>query len=222
MVAATSMRTGSSTEAFEDLARANVHTLYNMAVRLTRRPQEAEDLVQDTLLRAYRFFDRYEKGTNFKAWILKILKNAFINRYRSAQREPDTVDFEAIEEGLERLMRPAPGTASPPIDPEQIFMRGVVDAEIDEALDRLPPEYRMVFIMAVVEEMSYKEIASALSIPIGTVMSRLHRARRLMQGRLMDYARRRGLLPAGQEAPAPEGAGGSNVIDIQSFRKQGG
>jgi len=200
-------------ESFERLAAAHLHPLYSMAVRLTRQPQEAEDLVQETLLRAYRFFDKFERGTNFKAWVFKILKNAFINRYRKAQKEPDTVDFDAIEEGLESLVADAPAGAPAPADPERVFFDKVIDGEIEKAIDELPAEFRMVLLMAVVEEMSYKEIATALSIPIGTVMSRLHRARRMLQGRLMEYGRERGMLPPEQKARP-------GVVDLSRFREK--
>jgi len=203
-------------EDFERLALAHMSPLYNMAVRLTRRPAEAEDLVQETLLRAYRFFDKYEQGTNFKAWLFRILRNAFINRYRKSTREPDTVEFGAIEEGLERIVDSSfRGTRAAGTDPEQVFMDGVVDSEIESVLAELPDEYRMVLVMAVVEEMSYKEIAAALSCPIGTVMSRLHRARRLMQAGLLEYARKRGLVPPGG---ATTGEPGADVVDIKRFR----
>jgi len=200
-------------ESFERLAAAQLHPLYSMAMRLTRQPQEAEDLVQETLLRAFRFFDKFERGTNFKAWVFKILKNAFINRYRKAQQEPDTVDFDAIEEGLESLVADAPGGATGPTDPERVFFDSVIDGEIEKAIDELPADFRMVLLMAVVEEMSYKEIAAALSIPIGTVMSRLHRARRMLQGRLLDYGRQRGIVPPGRpDRP--------DVVDISSYREK--
>ena len=202
-----------SKESFERLAAAQLHPLYSMAVRMTRQPQEAEDLVQETLLRAFRFFDKFEPGTNFKAWVFRILKNAFINRYRKAQKEPDTIDFDAIEEGLESLVAEDPEAAPGPPNPERAFFDNVVDGEIENAIDELPEEFRMVLLMAVVEEMSYKEIASALSIPIGTVMSRLHRARRMLQGRLLDYGRARGLLPAGKK-------GAPGVVDISKFREK--
>jgi len=204
---------------FEQLAKSHMSALYNMALRLTRNPSEAEDLVQDTLLRAYRFFNRYEQGSNFKAWVFKILKNSFINRYRKDQQIPETVDFSAIEEGLERLVDESYREGGAPADPEQVFLSGVVDHEIEEALQSLPEEYRMVFLMAVQQEMSYKEIAAALSIPIGTVMSRLHRARRLMQARLTEYGRRRRLTgpESGPSAGAPEGG----VVDINRYRRKG-
>ncbi len=206
----------SSREEFEGLAEGHLRPLYSMALRMTRRPEEAEDLVQETLLRAYRFFDTFEKGTNFKAWLFRILRNAFINRYRKSRREGDTVDFGAIEGSLERLVDAAAG-APAHADPEQIFMRGVVDGEIASALDALPEEYRMVLIMAVVEEMSYKEIAAALDCPIGTVMSRLHRARRMMQSQLIDYGRRRGLI----DPPAERASGdGENVVRFPPPRRK--
>jgi RNA polymerase sigma-70 factor (ECF subfamily) len=222
---------------FEQLARAQMDAIYNMALRLTRNPQEAEDLVQETLLRAYRFFDKYEQGSNFRAWMFRILKNSFINRYRKDHRAPDTVDFAAIEENLERWIEPGPASSTAPSDPEQILLRAAVDAEIEEAVQTLPPDYRMVFLMAIQEEMSYKEIAAALSIPIGTVMSRLHRARRLMQARLMDYGRRHGLTQASPADPShapgtaqsgedasgepPAREGGDGVVDISRYRRKG-
>jgi RNA polymerase sigma-70 factor (ECF subfamily) len=204
---------------FEQLAQATMGSLYTMALRLTRNPEEAQDLAQETLLRAYRFFDRYEQGSNFKAWLFRILKNAFINRYRKNQQIPETVDFGAIEEGLEHLVeRDYRGTPSSPPDPERAFLEGLVDTEIEEALQALPPEYRMVFLMAVQEEMSYKEIAAALEIPIGTVMSRLHRARRMMQARLAEYGRRRGLTDGTSEG---EGGAAEGVVDIRRYRRKG-
>ncbi|MFQ5700817.1 MAG: sigma-70 family RNA polymerase sigma factor [Acidobacteriota bacterium] len=205
-------------ECFESLARAHLGLLYNMAVRLTRHPQDAEDLVQETLLRAYRFFDRYEPGSNFKAWLFKILKNSFINRYRKAQRGSETVDFSAIEDGLERLVDANFRAGhSGSADPEQVFMKGVVDGEIEEALEQLPAEYRMVLVMAVLEEMSYKEIAAALSCPIGTVMSRLHRARRLMQTRLLGFAQKHRLVDL---AEADESDEAGKILDMERFRRK--
>lgn len=207
-----------ATESFEQLARAHLNPLYNMAVRLVRQPAEAEDLVQETLIRAYRFFDRFEPGTNFKAWLFRILKNCFINRYRKSQREPDTVDMEGIQGGIERFI-PAGRLAadSSEANPEQVFMSGVVDEEIEQALESLPPDYRMVLIMAVVEEMSYKEIAATLSIPIGTVMSRLHRARRQLQLGLLQYAKKRGLVK--EVAGARKGPGAGDVIEFSKRKK---
>lgn len=201
---------------FERTALPHVHALNGIALRLTRRPDEAEDLVQETLLRAYRFFDRYEPGTNIKAWLFKIMRNLFINRYRRRQREAETVDYGGAEASLETLLQrqapkePAAGT------PEGVLLSGAVDEEIERALAGLPDEYRVVLILSAMEDLSYKEIAGALDIPIGTVMSRLHRARRQMQSKLMDYAARRGLLePAGDLR-------GSRVVNLKAFRDANG
>ena len=144
-------------------------------------------------------------------------KNCFINRYRKNQKEPDTIDIEEIQGGLDRFM-PAGQLAGSAegADPEQIFMSGVIDEEVERALRDLPVEYRMVLIMAVVEGMSYKEIAAALSCPIGTVMSRLHRARRLMQLNLLKFAKKRGLVK--EVDGSHEGGGSADVIDLSRFR----
>ncbi len=179
-------------QAFEKEALPHMGAMYALAMRLTRRPQDAEDLVQDAYLRAYRFFEQWEPDTNLRAWLFTILRNAFINRYRRKVSSPLSVDFEKIEETYESLI--AETVRRRRRDPEQALLDGTLDGEIREALDRLPEEYREVVWMAVVEDMAYKEIARVLSIPIGTVMSRLHRGRRLLQTWLLDYGRRRGLV----------------------------
>ena len=213
------VETTRSVNSFEEMVKANIQPLYNIAMRLVRRPHEAEDLVQETLLRAFRFFDRYEPGSNFKAWLFKILKNCFINRYRKSQKEPDTIDIGQLQGGLDRLVSPGrtgPGSSS--ADPEKIFMEGVLDEEIELAIRRLPADHRMVLIMAVIEEMSYKEIAQAMSSPIGTVMSRLHRARRTVQANLLEYATQRGLLN-GSRSKDRDGSS-TGIIDIAKFKRQ--
>lgn len=179
----------------------HVHALYGFALRFTRNQEEAEDLAQETLLRAYRFFGSYERGTNIRAWLFKILRNLFINRYRKSQREPDAVSYGDSEASLDLLLRePAEGGPAS-ATPEQVLQAGQVDGEIERALDELPEEYRSVLLLSSLGELSYKEIASTLSVPIGTVMSRLHRARRMLQASLMDYALDRGLV----KAPRTEG-----------------
>jgi len=196
---------------FERAALPHIHSLYSVAVRLTRRPEEAEDLVQEALLRGYRFYDRFEAGTNIRAWLFKIMRNLFINRYRSGQREPEEVEFGGTEEMLDALLQSAsqagPGSSSP----EEVLLSGALDEEVERALRDLPEEYRLVLLLSALEQLSYKEIAAALSCPIGTVMSRLHRARRLMQSKLMDYARERRLV----EAPM---RGLGNVVRLPSAR----
>jgi RNA polymerase sigma-70 factor (ECF subfamily) len=196
---------------FESIAMPHVHSLYNFALRFTRKPEEAEDLSQDTLLRAYRFFDKYEPGTNIRAWLFKIMRNLFINKYRKNQREPEALDYGGAESSLEMLVQnEAPSFASGK-NPEEVLVAGAVDTEVEGALAELPEEYRMVFLLSTMEELSYKEIALALSIPIGTVMSRLHRARRLMQKTLMDYAVERGLV----DLPASDSG---EVVNLSSFK----
>jgi RNA polymerase sigma-70 factor (ECF subfamily) len=189
-------------EEFERVALVHVHALYNMALRFTRNAADAEDLLQDTYVRAFRFFDRYQPGTNAQAWLFKILRNGFINRYRKAQKRPDEVDFSKIEEVFESLLEPRQRLRGP----EEEMLARSLDQPIQEALEALPEEYRSVLLLAVVEGFSYREIATTLDCPIGTVMSRLHRARKHMKSRLMGYARERGLVDERrvQETRTPE------------------
>ncbi len=186
-------------EEFEKEALPHMDAMYGLALRLTRNPGDAEDLVQETYLRAYRFFDHWEPETNMRAWLFTILRNAFINRYRRESGAPRTVEFEKIESTYERAIDESfgPGRRTP----EQALLDASLHHEIRAALDELPREYREVVWLAVVEELSYKEIAAVLSIPMGTVMSRLHRGRRLLQAALVEYGRKRGLLPAAPETP---------------------
>ena len=179
---------------FEEVALPYLKALYNLAVNLTRNRKDAEDLVQETYLRAYRFFDSYQPGTNIKAWLFRILRNTFVNRYRAAKVRPEEVDFAKVESTYEKIIDEEFVRARQPASPEEQVMAGVLDAEITDALGALPEEYRTVVLLALVERMAYKEIAAALSIPIGTVMSRLHRGRKLLQAGLLEYAKRKGIL----------------------------
>jgi RNA polymerase sigma-70 factor (ECF subfamily) len=185
-------------EEFERVALPHFDALFNLARNLTGNRSEAEDLVQEVFLRAFRFFDSYRPGTHVKAWLFRILRNTFINRYRAAKARPVEVDFAKIEAAYERGIDETFLAASAASSPEDLVMHGVLDAEIQAALDHLSEEYRTVVVMALVEEMSYKETAAALAIPIGTVMSRLHRGRKQLQAELLDLARRRGI---GRGAP---------------------
>ena len=178
---------------FEDVALPFIDALFNLALNLTHNRKDAEDLVQEAYLRAYRFFDSYQPGTHIKAWLFRILRNTFINRYRAAKVRPEVVDFEKIEASYERVVESEFLRDHQPPSPEQIVMDAVLDEEIEQALMALPEEYRTVVIMALVEEMSYKQIAAAQSIPLGTVMSRLHRGRKLLQAALLEYAQRKGI-----------------------------
>ncbi len=171
---------------FEGLALRHLDALYGAAVRLTRNERDAEDLVQDTLLRAYRFFERFERGTNIKAWLFKILTNTFINRYRRANKERSLVDGpeQAAVQG-QLVSRDASDAAA---DPERWYFDRVLSENVLEAVDALPIDFRMVVILADLQEFSYREIAEVLDVPVGTVMSRLFRGRRLLQKALTGYA----------------------------------
>ena len=186
---------------FEETALEYVTPLFNLALNLTRNRRDAEDLVQETYLRAYRFFDSYRPGTHMKAWLFRILRNTFINRYRAAKVRPTEVDFTKVEQSYERAIDEQFLTEHRQASPEEVVMNGVVDDEIEAAMAMLPEEYRSVVILALVDNLSYKEIASALSIPLGTVMSRLHRGRKLLQCQLLEYARRKGILSTPTDVP---------------------
>jgi len=181
-------------EEFEGIALEYLTPLFNLALNLTRNRKDAEDLVQETYLRAYRFFDSYQSGTHIKAWLFRILRNTFINRYRAMKVRPEEVDFGKVELAYERVVDEHFLQANRPVSPEEVLMNGILDEEIETAMARLPEEYRLVVILALVEDLSYKEVATALSIPLGTVMSRLHRGRKLLQGQLLEYAKKKGIL----------------------------
>jgi len=180
---------------FADEAMPYMSALYAAAMRMTRNPSDAEDLVQETFLRAYRGYGGFKEGTNLKAWLYRILTNTYINQYRAKQRRPDQVDLDDVEDfylfkrigGLEATE--AGRTA------ETEALEGIPDAEVKEALESLPEQFRMAVILADVEGFSYKEIAEILDVPIGTVMSRIHRGRRALQKQLWDYAQRHNLRP---------------------------
>lgn len=193
-------------EEFEEVALPHLEALFNMALNLTRNRQDAEDLVQEAYLRAYRFFDSYRSGTHVKAWLFRILRNTFINRYRARRIRPEEVDFAKIESTYEQLIEETFLRDRTPSSPEEVLVDGMLDEEVEQAVAGLPEEYRTVVLMALLEEMSYKEIAAALSIPLGTVMSRLHRGRKLLQASLLEFARRRGILRRSPRVPNDEDA----------------
>jgi RNA polymerase sigma-70 factor (ECF subfamily) len=165
--------------------------LYSAALRLTRNPSDAEDLVQETYLRAFRGFAGFEEGTNLRAWIYRILTNTFINAYRKKQREPITVQDDEIEEWYlyDRL-----SGAGVEASAESEVLDRLPDEEVQRALEALPEGFRMAVLLADVEGFSYKEIAEILDVPIGTVMSRLHRGRKALQKALWETVQERGLV----------------------------
>jgi RNA polymerase sigma-70 factor (ECF subfamily) len=167
-------------------------SLYGAAMRLTRNPADAEDLIQDTYLRAFRGFAGFKEGTNLKAWLYRILTNSFINTYRKRQREPQTVDGpDDIDEWylFDRL-----GAQSVQGSAESEVLDRMPDEDVKRALESIPENFRMAVLLADVEGFSYKEIAEIMDVPIGTVMSRLHRGRKALEKALWDTAKERGLV----------------------------
>jgi RNA polymerase sigma-70 factor (ECF subfamily) len=169
---------------FETELMPHIRSLYHFAYRLTGDEENANDLVQDTYLKAYRFFNSYEKGSNAKAWLFRILKNSFINNYRKTSKEPGKVDYEEAE----TYLNTGKSQYSDSIDLRDKLFRGLVGDEITQALSRLPVDFRTVIILCDIEEFTYEEIAKIVDIPIGTVRSRLHRARKMLREMLLDYA----------------------------------
>lgn len=178
---------------FEEEAFAFAGSLYGGALRMTRNPADAEDLVQETFLRAFRSWHQFEPGTNLKAWLFKIMTNLYISAYRHRMREPQVVSTEETEDFdlYRRLVHHDPEVAR---SAETIVLEGLVDDDIKRALADLPDGFRMAVILADVEGFSYKEIAEMLGVPIGTVMSRLHRGRKALQKALWGLAVERGLV----------------------------
>ncbi|MCZ6726325.1 MAG: sigma-70 family RNA polymerase sigma factor [Acidobacteria bacterium] len=183
---------------FEDAAMPFIDSLYNTAYRMARNPQDAEDLVQETYLKAYKYYDKFQEGTNFKAWLFKILKNTFINAYRKKQQTPRQADFANIEDAFETQVSDEVRNCHR--TPEDLALEGVLDVDLQRAIKALPPDYRMAVLLADLEDLSYKEIAGVIDVPVGTVMSRLYRGRKLLESSLLKYARERGYLRNGEPA----------------------
>jgi RNA polymerase sigma-70 factor (ECF subfamily) len=174
-------------------------SLYGAALRMTRNPQDAEDLVQETMLRAYRAFDRFEAGTNLKAWLFRILTNAYINTYRKRQREPQKVSADEVEEfDLYRELKNHDTQFE--ATPESIVLDSLVDSDIIDAIDDLPEQFRLAVILSDIEGFSYAEMAEIMDVPMGTVMSRLHRGRKALQKRLWELARDRGIVKGSSDS----------------------
>lgn len=175
-------------EEIQEEALKQVDALYRTALRMTRNPQDAEDLVQETYFRAFRSAHQFQRGTNLRAWLFKILTNSFINQYRKRARKPLSSSLDDVEEFYlySHLVDNGVQPGSP--DPEATVIDQFAEEEVINALERLPVEFRQVVLLADVEGFAYKEIADIVGIPVGTVMSRLHRGRRRLQKELADYA----------------------------------
>lgn len=164
--------------------------LYNFGLRLTTDPNDAEDLVQDTIVKAYRFFSSYEKGTNAKAWLFRILKNSYINNYRKKSKKPQEVDYDEVATFYETIRAERTNSS----DLEDTMYRELIDDDITRALDDIPEDFRTVVLLCDVEDFTYEEIANMLDVPIGTIRSRLHRGRNLLKAQLIEYAEKRGYI----------------------------
>ncbi len=181
---------------FEADAMQFAPQLYTAAMRMARNPTDAEDLVQETFLKAYRAYHTFEAGTNLKAWLYRILTNTYINKYRRASRRPSEVDLGDVEDLYLYRRLGSEQSAEASQSAEDLFLDGLVESDIKQAVERLPEHFRMPVLLADLEGFSYKEIAEILDVPIGTVMSRLHRGRKALEKALWEFARTRGLVPA--------------------------
>ncbi len=180
---------------FEGLIQPLLDSMYRTALRMTKNPADAEDLVQETCLKAYRYFDRFEDGSNVKAWLFKILTNLFINSYRKKVKEPTPVEFDEAEDYFLYSQMLKTGAVSEHHGPEKDLFDRMLGSDVSEAIDALPDDFRIVVVMAFVEGLSYEEISDALDVPMGTVKSRLHRGRKMLQKSLYQYAQKAGVIP---------------------------
>jgi RNA polymerase sigma-70 factor, ECF subfamily len=201
---------------FEALALPHLDGLYAAALRLTKNPRDAEDLVQDAVLRAYRFFDKFERGTNIKAWLYKILTNTFINRYRRNTKERNIVEDERDSVQDRLLSRDAADAAE---NPERAYLDRMLSDDVLKALDSVPVDFRLAVILADLQDFSYKEIADILDVPVGTVMSRLFRGRRILQKQLAEYAVASGVLQTTKVGASIREA---ESIDLEEWRRKHG
>jgi RNA polymerase sigma-70 factor (ECF subfamily) len=185
-------KNGQKLKDFEETALVHLDLLYNSALQMTRNPQDAEDLVQDTFVRAYRFFDKFEKGTNCKAWLFKIMRNGFINNYRKKAKEPTRVDFEEVENTFATDGKKEELSNEASLKIEDVFDK-LVEDDVKSAMESLPEDFRTAIILSDIEGLSYQDIADVLQCPIGTVRSRISRGRKFLQKRLYDFAKKKGI-----------------------------
>ena len=175
---------------FEKEALPHMNSVYHFALKMTGAEDDADDLVQETYLKAFRFFDKFEKGTNCKAWLFRILKNSFINDYRRQIKEPNRVDYDDVQNFYETIK--ADEVES--VHYEQDAFSNLLNDEISKALSDLPEDFRTVIILSDIEGFTYEEISDFIDVPVGTVRSRLHRARKMLYTQLYDYAKDQGFV----------------------------
>lgn len=178
-------------KAFEAEALPHMDALYRTALRMTKNENDAQDLVQEAYVKAYRFWDKFELGSNCRAWLFKIMTNIFINDYRSKSRSPMAVNVDEIDDNFLYGQLATPGRET---NPEQEMFAKIFDDDVKKAIEELPDDFRLVVILSFLEGFSYQEIAEIADLQLGTVKSRLHRGRKLLQKRLFDYAIKNGYI----------------------------
>ena len=201
--------------AFREEALPHLDALYGVALRLIKHERDAEDLVQDTYLKAYRHFDKYQRGTNCKAWLFKILTNTFINSYRKKQKERTYLVEDDARPLYERFAVRPPLPLDRAFESEDELFHTVFGDEVRAALEQVPADFRLVVLLADLQDFSYKEIAEIMDCPIGTVMSRLYRGRRLLQKELVEYALEQGYLGID-----PRQGEQGNLLSLAEYRRQ--
>ncbi|WP_428265478.1 sigma-70 family RNA polymerase sigma factor [Haliangium sp.] len=200
---------------FERVALPHLDALFGAAYRMTRNPRDAEDLVQETMLRAYRFWDTFQKDSNCKAWLFRILTNTFINGYQKNKRSREVLDAAQAEQRTVGGVLVQERSADQR-DPEELMLDRALSDDVVRALESLPDDFRVAVVLCDVEGFSYKEIAEIVECPVGTVMSRLHRGRRLLKKALHDFAVEQGIIKADPDsAPA-------STIDLGEYRQRKG
>ncbi|MEW5923500.1 MAG: sigma-70 family RNA polymerase sigma factor [Candidatus Zixiibacteriota bacterium] len=178
-------------ERFDKEALVHIDSLYRTALRMTKNDGDADDLVQETFLKAWRFWDKFQEGSNCRAWLFKIMTNIFINNYRAKAWTPQTIDLEDVDDDFLFGQLSALG---PSDDPEKHFFNKVFDDDVKKAIEELPEDFRLVVVLSFLEGFSYQEIADIVNLNIGTVKSRLHRGRKLLQKSLWEYAVKNGFV----------------------------
>lgn len=207
------------TDEFEDLIEAHLDGLFGVALRYTRDRALAEDLVQDTVVRALRFRERFEPGTNFKAWVYTILTHTFIHKYRRQKREREILDGQNRVDVDRQLHSELSREFA--MRPENAYLEHLLSDDVLAALDSIPDDFRTVVVLCDIEGLSYKDIADVVSCPVGTVMSRLYRGRRMLEGKLAGLAVEQGILkPHKQAGTAANDLPGSKVLDMNAFRRR--
>ncbi|HOV99371.1 MAG TPA: sigma-70 family RNA polymerase sigma factor [Bacteroidota bacterium] len=189
------IESGEKYQEFEREAIPHKGILYNFALRTTGNVEDARDLLQETYMKAFRFWDKYEKGTNIRAWLFRIMKNTYINRYRKEVREPSMVDYDDIDNFYESVRDQVKDSS----DLQKNLYSNTLSDEVTEALQALPDDFRTVVILCDLEGLSYEEISDFLNCPVGTVRSRLHRGRKILAEMLKDYAQEQGILESENE-----------------------